>query len=159
MSVPVNEWLLLLQDEDWKSDWLRPKRWARWARMAMLPSPLSLSRFRTTSGWCDNMPPVPGKHKCRCRPYLMEMLRGQEGKGRAAAADTLARMGPEAKVAIPLLMELLHDNDGECRRAAIYALNWLGVAKSAATAITGLLRDQEADVRIGRSRDSGGNGR
>ena len=57
---------------------------------------------------------------------------------RTVAARVLARIGPEAVIAVPTLQLLLEDPDDEVRRAATRALGQIGPA--AAAAIPDLIR-------------------
>ena len=45
---------------------------------------------------------------------------------RAAAADTIAVIGPEARPAVPALRKLLEDEDAKVRRSAVKALGEIG---------------------------------
>ncbi len=73
-------------------------------------------------------------------PTLVEMLKYNdpevaltfdqvfEPSFRVAAADSLGRIGPDAKAAIPGLRELLGDKHEVVRRAAVMALARIGIA-------------------------------
>lgn len=61
-------------------------------------------------------------------PVLLKLLKDSGAGTRAAAARSVARIGPAAKEAVPLLTNLLRDGDDEVKLAAILALAEMGPA-------------------------------
>jgi hypothetical protein len=79
---------------------------------------------------------------------LNQALSSSEWQEREKAAIAIAKIGPEAKAAIPVLMERLDDEDWQVRKAAADALaNLEPEAKKAVPALTAMLRDEEWQVR------------
>jgi hypothetical protein len=69
---------------------------------------------------------------------LREALRNREPRVRREAAGVLARMGPEAKDAVPDLTRLLDDEDEATRKMAARALGRIG--PEAGAAVPALMR-------------------
>ena len=85
-----------------------------------------------------------------------------DAEDRKHAAETLGKIGPEAKDAIPSLVELLKDPEEVVRKAAARALGQIGwAAKDAVPKLVALLKDthdyvrQVAARRLGRDRYAG----
>jgi HEAT repeat protein len=68
----------------------------------------------------------------RTVPALVKALGDQDARVRAAAARTLATVGPRAKPAVSALIEMLRDADRKCQSAAVVALSKLGSDAAAA---------------------------
>lgn len=74
---------------------------------------------------------------------LIEALRDPEPMVRAAAARSLAVIGPEASRAVPALMQALDDRDDRVRIAAARALGQIGpAAREAVPALLEVLRTE-----------------
>ena len=65
---------------------------------------------------------------------------------RSNAARALARLGPEAKAAVPALSEALKDEEAFVRGYAASALS--GIGPAAVPALSKALKDEERDVRV-----------
>ena len=70
-------------------------------------------------------------------PSILPLLSDPDPEMRIAAAEVIARIGPEAEGAVPALTALLADEDEDVRRAAARALGEIGPA--AASAVPALL--------------------
>ena len=71
-----------------------------------------------------------------------------EAEDRQQAAQTLSKIGPDAKAAVPALTEVLKDKDKDVRDAAAEALGKIGPeAKAAVPALIEALKDQYEHVR------------
>lgn len=79
---------------------------------------------------------------------LNQALSSSEWQEREKAAIAIAKIGVEAKAAIPALMERLDDEEWQVRKAATDALaNLEPKAKSIVPALTAMLKDEEWQVR------------
>ncbi len=79
-------------------------------------------------------------------PNVAKML--QDKNLCCKAAMILARMGPQAKTAVPALVTALRDDDPQTRREILFALGSIGPAASAAVpALIKSLDDEDMDVR------------
>ena len=81
-------------------------------------------------------------------PTLIKLLADPREEMRVWAADSLGKLGPEAKQGVPALTGLLSDMCPSVRQTAATALGQLGHTAMAATPpLTALLRDQTMAVR------------
>ena len=79
---------------------------------------------------------------------VIEKLNHSDENVRKDAAYTLGKLGPNAKIAIPLLIETLKDEKVDVREAAVYALGCIGQeAKTIVPALIDLLKDENFGVR------------
>src|SRR6266498_4423924 len=96
----------------------------------------------------QSLPQMIAQEKAYSVNDLIQQLRSQDANIRAFAADTLARMGAEAKEAVPALAAALKDRDQFVRLYAARALRRMGAeAKEAAAALIAALKDQDSSVR------------
>jgi HEAT repeat protein len=80
---------------------------------------------------------------------LEKQLHHPEPTQQAVAARRLARLGPEARSALPALIEVLSSKSALVRESALTALARIGTdAKEAIPAITRSLEDVEYPVRV-----------
>ena len=81
-------------------------------------------------------------------PELIRLLADPRGEVRAWAADSLGKLGPDAKAAVPALSGLARDGQPAIRQAAADALARMGpAAEKAAPALAALVRDPTWAVR------------
>ena len=79
---------------------------------------------------------------------FLELLKNENVGVRCHAASSLAKIGPDAKIAVPVLTVLLKDKDRDVRRAVALALGDIGFgARSAIPALTRLVDDKVSEVR------------
>jgi hypothetical protein len=82
-------------------------------------------------------------------PDLIEMLRHENPRVRARAADILGERGDAAAAAVPRLIETLDDKDARVRSSAALALGNIGPkALPAAEKLREVARDRNADVSM-----------
>src|SRR6266511_2851646 len=104
----------------------------------------------------QSLPQMIAQEKAYSVNDLIQQLRSQDANIRAFAADTLGRMGAEAKEAVTALIAALNDRDGDVRRSAADALGRIG--GEAVSALAAALKDQDSSVRasaadaVGRKR-------
>lgn len=79
---------------------------------------------------------------------VIEKLSHNDENVRKDAAYTLGKLGPDAKIAIPLLIKTLKDEKADVREAAVYALGCIGQeAKTIVPVLIDLLKDENFGVR------------
>ncbi len=79
---------------------------------------------------------------------LTKMLDDRASFVREAAAQVLAQIGPEAKMAVPVLTKMLGNKDWKIRHRAVRALGKIGPeAKPAVPALTKMLNDKDWNIR------------
>src|SRR6516162_9905424 len=82
----------------------------------------------------------PGADEVR---KLVAQLKDRDAGQRQIAARELAKLGPEAKAAVPVLVAALGDDDAEVRQTATNVL-----AKVGKTAVPALGKALESDQRV-----------
>ena len=89
-----------------------------------------------------------GKIGVAGRQALIEALKDTEPWLFVVAADALAKIGPDAKAAVPALIEAVKDNVESVRSRAAYTLGKIGPeAKAAVPALIEVLKDENENVR------------
>ena len=79
---------------------------------------------------------------------VIEKLSHSDENVRKDAAYTLGKLGPDAKIAIPLLIKTLKDEKADVREAAVHALGCIGQeAKTIVPVLIDLLKDENFGVR------------
>src|SRR6266498_3099466 len=76
----------------------------------------------------QSLPQMIAQEKAYSVNDLIQQLRSQDANIRAFAADTLARMGAEAKEAVPALTAALKDQDSSVRASAAESLRYMASA-------------------------------
>ena len=86
-------------------------------------------------------------------PALTRLLRSPDRELRDQAAQTLARIGPDADEAVPDLLAALDDPDEDVRRSVIRALGQIGpAAADAVPALLGVIQQGKAQPAPVRKR-------
>ena len=86
-------------------------------------------------------------------PAIAELLNDERGDVRREASETLGKLGPEAKSAVPALIESCRTGDYYLVDANVESLRKIGPA--AVPAIAGLLGDKEKEIRLAAARALG----
>jgi HEAT repeat protein len=103
----------------------------------------ALAAFLLAAGACGRRPPYEGKDAAE----LAEMLRSEDPAVQVQGAYGLARLGPEAREALPALAAALKAPDVRVRQNAAAALAAIGPqAAGAVPALTETLGDPEWSV-------------
>ena len=87
-------------------------------------------------------------------PVLIQALQDDHERVRRVADEALAKIGPEAKEAVPSLVQLLEDDDADVRRAAAETLEKIGPeAKEAIPTLIQLLLNENFHLRLNSTRE------
>src|SRR5262249_55213747 len=79
---------------------------------------------------------------------LIGALAVRDKEARQAAAETRAAIGPKARAAVPALANVLTDKEKHVRKAAVLALGNIGPKEVVLGPLSGMLSDEQRDVRV-----------